>query len=136
MRQPIHTVRRGSAEHGAFTIFKSISAKKRKKERKIPTVDRAHHVSGLVPDAFPVAIILVRLRRRDVEHAVPERAERDARVAYVAGVGEGHFEDGDVADHRGRDGGDEEEEGGGEEEDGADPVEGGCAGHGSLGSVW
>ncbi len=59
-----------------------------------------------------------------------EGAEGDAGVADVARVGEGDFEDGDVADDGGGDGGDEEEDGGEEEEGDAEPVEGGCAGHG------
>ena len=58
-----------------------------------------------------------------------EGAERDAGMTDVARVGEGDFEDGDVADDGGGDGGDEEEDGGGEEEEGAEVVEGGCACH-------
>lgn len=55
------------------------------------TINRAHHVRRLVPHALRVAVVLVRLRGRHVEHAVPERAERDARVPDVARVCEGHF---------------------------------------------
>ena len=134
--QPVHTIRSSSAEHGAWTVptlSSAIAAPSPYLVIRIGvgvlTVNRAHHVRGLVANALRVAVVLVRLGGRDVQHAVAECAEGDAGMPYVARVGEGHFEDCDVADDGGGDGGDEEEEGGDEEEDDPDPVEGGCAGH-------
>ena len=51
-----------------------------------------------------------------------EGAEGDGRVADGRLVGQHDFEDGDVVDDGGGDGGDEQEDGGDEEEDDADPV--------------
>lgn len=46
------------------------------------------------------------LEGRDIEDAVAEGAEGDGGVADIGVVGEHDFEDGDVIDDRGGDGGD------------------------------
>jgi hypothetical protein len=85
-------------------------------------VDLAHDFQRAVSDVFWVAVVLVSSGRglarylaiegaeecrgklyvldwRDVEDAVAEGAKRDGGVADVGLVGQGHLQDGDVANH-------------------------------------
>ena len=86
-------------------------------------VDLAHDICDLVSDRLLGAPVLVGGDGWDIESAMPECPEGQRRVTDVSLVGEHDLHDGNIANHRGRDGGDEKEDGGEEDEDSAYAME-------------
>lgn len=62
------------------------------------------------------------LYRRHIQHAMPECPECHTRVTNVRVVAEHYFENSNVTDDRGRDGGDEEKDRGDEQKSYTNPV--------------
>ena len=101
-------------------------------------INTFHDGRGLVANDLGVAVILIGsgtilawkskeqdkriLHGRDIENTVTEAAKCYRGMANIRLVHQFDLQDGNVANDRRRDGGNEEEDGGGEEEEGADMV--------------
>lgn len=94
----------------------------RRGEIEVGTVDLAHDVCDLVANLLFAAPVLIGLNRRNVKRTVAECTERQRRVTDVGLVGERDLHDGNVSDHRCRDGRDKQENGRDQDQESADAM--------------